>query len=125
MISGLGRSPGKGKIPWKREDPLEKGRSPGGGNGYPLQYSDLENSMDRGAWQAIIHGVSKSQTRLNNFHSLTHSFKFRFNKNISDLRDKHFPWLRKLSQHSLSAVLHTYLHLWSTLHSVLYNALYF
>ena len=35
-------------------------RSPGEENGYPLQYSCLENSMDRGAWQAIEHGVSKS-----------------------------------------------------------------
>ena len=33
------------------------GRSPGEGNGYPLQSSDLENSMDRGAWQAKVHGV--------------------------------------------------------------------
>jgi len=38
------------------------GRSPGEGKGYPLQYSGLENSMDRGAWQATVHGVSKSQT---------------------------------------------------------------
>ena len=37
------------------------GRSPGEGDGYPLQYSCLENSMDRGAWQAIIHGVAKRQ----------------------------------------------------------------
>ena len=37
-------------------------RSPGEGNGYPLQYSCLENSMDRGAWQATFHGVTKSQT---------------------------------------------------------------
>ena len=35
------------------------GRSPGEWNGYPLQYSFLENSMDRGAWQAIAHGVSR------------------------------------------------------------------
>ena len=41
------------------------GKSPGGGNGNPLQYSCLENPMDRGAWQAIIHGVAKSGTRLN------------------------------------------------------------
>ena len=34
------------------------GRSPGGGNGNPLQYSCLENSMDRGAWQATVHGVA-------------------------------------------------------------------
>ena len=40
----------------------ELGRSPGEWNGYPLQYSGLENSMDRGAWQATVHGVSKSQT---------------------------------------------------------------
>ena len=40
------------------------GRSPGGGNGNPLQYSYLENPMDRGAWQATVHGVAKSRTRL-------------------------------------------------------------
>ena len=40
------------------------GRSPGEGNGNLLQYSCLGNHMDRGAWQAIVHGVSKSQTRL-------------------------------------------------------------
>ena len=34
------------------------GRSPGGGNGNPLQYSCLENAMDRGAWQARVHGVT-------------------------------------------------------------------
>ena len=41
-------------------------RSPGEGNDYPLQYSGLENSMDRGAWWAIVHGVAKSRTRLSN-----------------------------------------------------------
>ena len=35
------------------------GRSPGGGHGNPLQYFRLENSMDRGAWQATVHGVAK------------------------------------------------------------------
>ena len=40
----------------------ESGRSPGEGNGNPLQYSCLENSMDRGAWQATVHGVAQSQT---------------------------------------------------------------
>ena len=39
-------------------------RSPGEGNGSPLQYSCLENSMDRGAWQATVHGVAKSRTQL-------------------------------------------------------------
>ena len=36
------------------------GRSPGGGNGYPVQYSCLENPMDREAWGAIVHGVAES-----------------------------------------------------------------
>ena len=40
------------------------GRSPGEGNGNPLQYSCLENSMDRGFWQATVHGVAKNQTQL-------------------------------------------------------------
>ena len=40
------------------------GKFPGVGNGNPLQYSCLENSMDRGAWQAIVHGVTNSQTKL-------------------------------------------------------------
>ena len=43
------------------------GRSPGEGNGNPLQYSCLENPMDRGAWWAIVHGVAKSRTQLSNF----------------------------------------------------------
>ena len=38
------------------------GRSPGEGNGNPLQYSCLENPMDRGAWWATVHGVVKSET---------------------------------------------------------------
>ena len=42
------------------------GRPPGEGNGYPFQYSCLENSMDRGAWWVTVHGVAKSQTRLSN-----------------------------------------------------------
>ena len=43
------------------------GRSPAEGNGNPLQYSCLENSMDGGAWWATVHGITKSQTRLSNF----------------------------------------------------------
>ena len=38
------------------------GRSPGEGNGGPLKYSCLENSMNRGAWRAAVHGVTKSRT---------------------------------------------------------------
>ena len=56
-----GSDPWVGKIPW-RSEVSGLGRSPGEWNGYPFQYSGLENSMDRGAWQARIHEVAKSQT---------------------------------------------------------------
>ena len=46
------------------------GRSPGEGNGNPLQYSCLENPMDGGVVQATFHGVTKSRTRLSDFTSL-------------------------------------------------------
>ena len=49
----------------------EMGRSPGEGNDNLLQYSCLENSMDRGAWWAAIHGVAESDMAM---HALTHSF---------------------------------------------------
>ena len=42
------------------------GRSTGEGNGKPLQYSCMENPMDRGAWRATVHGVAKSWTQLSN-----------------------------------------------------------
>ena len=42
------------------------------GNGTPLQYSCLENPMDEGAWKAAVHGVAKSQTRLNDFTFTLH-----------------------------------------------------
>ena len=67
-IGFLGSSDGKestcstedlGSIP-------KSGRSPGEGSGYPLQYSCLENSMERGAYWATIHEVRKSRTRLSN-----------------------------------------------------------
>ena len=45
--------------------------SPGEGNGYPLQYSCLENSMDRGVWWATVHGVSNSWTQLSDTLSLS------------------------------------------------------
>ena len=46
----------------------EVGRSPGERHGNPLQYSYLENPMDRRAWQATVHGITKNQTQLNDFH---------------------------------------------------------
>ena len=55
-------------LPATQEAPgssLGLGRSPGEGReGYPLQYSCLENTMDRGAWQATVHGIAKSETQL-------------------------------------------------------------
>ena len=63
-LSNIGGSAGKesacnagdlGSVP-------QLGRSPGEGKGYPVQCSGLETSMDRGAWQATVHGVAKGQT---------------------------------------------------------------
>ena len=55
------------------------GKPPAGGNGNPLQYSCLENSMDRGAWWATVHWVAKkSQTRLSVHHTHTHTHKMNF-----------------------------------------------
>ena len=50
-----------------RAQSLGLGRSLGEQNGYPFQYSCLENSKDRGAWWAAVHGVAKIQTRLSDF----------------------------------------------------------
>ena len=53
------------KIPWRMAWLIPgSGRSLGGWHGHPLQYSCLENPTDRGAWQATVHRVAKSQTRL-------------------------------------------------------------
>ena len=59
------------------EDPgsiPESGRSPGEGNGNPLQYSCLENSMHGGAWWATVHRVAKSGPRLSDFSFLLSFF---------------------------------------------------
>ena len=75
------------------------GRSPGGGHGTPLQYSCLENPMDRGAWWATVHRVTKSQTRLKQLstHSHIHGYTTRASQvvlviknlptNAGDIRD--------------------------------------
>jgi len=57
------------------------GRYAGRENGNPLRYSSLENPMDRGAWQATVHGVTKSWKQLN-----IHAFFFRFFSHISHCR---------------------------------------
>ena len=67
------------KLPANSEDVKDSdlipgsGRSPGGGNGYPLQYSRLGNPMNRGAWRATVHGAAKSQRQLKQLSTLTHS----------------------------------------------------
>ena len=58
-------------------------RSPGEGNGNPLLYSCLENSMERGAWQATVHGVTKSRTWLNMTFTSLHFHFFHFNYSVS------------------------------------------
>ena len=57
LPANAGAAGATGSIPGSR-------RSPEGGNGNSLQYSCLENPMDRGAWRAIVHGVANRQTRL-------------------------------------------------------------
>ena len=57
-----GDTGGTGPIP-------EPGKSPREGNGHPLQYSCLENPMDRGAWWATVHGVAKSRRRLSDYYT--------------------------------------------------------
>ena len=86
-------------------------RSPGEGNGNPLQYSCLENPTDGGAWQATVHGVTKSQTRLSDFtftFSFLPEFHFKIETHIlcvlSSLKssnDPFYPQLDSLSFKSL------------------------
>ena len=78
------------RLPAMREIPVQSlgredlgsihglGRSPGVGNGNPLQYSCLESPMDRGAWWATVHGVTNHQTQLSDFTFSSISFFFFF-----------------------------------------------
>ena len=59
---------------------LGLGRSPGGGHGNPLQYSCLENPMDRGTWWATVHAVTQNQTRLKQLSMNTFPFNRKKNK---------------------------------------------
>ena len=104
----------KGSIPGS-------GRSPGGGHGNPLQYSCLENPMDRGAWCATVHRVAKSQTRLNqpSTHSRTITYHVYTIKKIKIDEIKHYDFL------DAKTLLQVYLHwkFWTPL--VYSHALYF
>ena len=87
------------------------GRSPGEGNGNPLQYSCLENPMDGGAWEATVQGVTQSRTRLSDF-TFTFSFlpEFHFKiethilcvlSSLKSSKDPFYPQLDSLSFISL------------------------
>ena len=65
MLANAGDSRDPGFIP-------RSGRSPKVGNGTPLQYSCLEKSMGRGAWQAVVHGAAKSPTQLSDWAHVIH-----------------------------------------------------
>ena len=67
------------------------GRSPGEGNGNPLQYSCLENSMDRGNWWATVHRVTKSWTQLSNLAHALHMRVKRVNPEFSSQERIFFP----------------------------------
>ena len=84
LIDNIGSSDGKESACNEGDPGLTpgSGRSPGEGNGYPLQYSCLENSMDRGAWRAIVHKVAQSQTRLST-HTHTHTHTHTFSRHHS------------------------------------------
>ena len=57
---------------------LGSGRSPGGGHGTPVQYSCLENSMNRGIWWTVVHGVAESDTTEHSRVSCVWSYRFFF-----------------------------------------------
>ena len=80
----------------------ELARYPGGGNRKPLQYSSLRNSMNRGAWQSIVHGVSKIQTPLSThttpylfcMHWITKSYCY-FSVPFASFMKEHFLYLER------------------------------
>ena len=75
----------------------ELGRSPGEGNGNPLQYSCLENPMDRGAWRAAVHGVTEflkdSSTKHMRKINLSGKLPFKLNLNVLQrIHEDKNPW---------------------------------
>ena len=107
------------------------GRSPGEGNGNPIQYSGLENPMDGGAWWAIVHGVTKSRTCLSNFnHGLSLTTELRIWQSFYTLSNWYLPCAVPGMQMSrscpcfetlylpISVFIHLFLH--SLIHSSIY-----
>ena len=74
----------------------ELGKSPGERNGNPLQYSCLGNPMDRGTWWATAHGVTKSQTRLSDFISLSIITLNVDGLNAPVKKDRVTEWIKKI-----------------------------
>ena len=72
-------------------------RPPGEGNGNPLEYSGLENSMDREAWQATVHGIAKSWTRLRDFQIHTYDYTTKSEINSYAIFTKNRPGYQRIS----------------------------
>ena len=96
LPANAGDIKGKGLIP-------ESGRSPGGGHRNPLQYSCLKHSMDRGAWQSLVHRVPKSQTQLKRFSMHAHMSIFLFSAYVHLYNSVHFSSVQSLSSLQLFA----------------------
>ena len=75
----------------------ESGRSPGEGKGYPLQYYCLENSMDRGAWQAVVLGITVSQDWVTNTFTPRRRDRSKGRKSFDWLQPKPLPYLGRAS----------------------------
>ena len=79
----------------------ELGRTPGGGHGNPLQYSCLENPVDRGAWRATVYGVTESDTTEATWHA--------WMRLISQVNPKHFLIINTVpSQNKTKCLKHTH-----------------
>ena len=79
------------------------GRSPGAGNDYPLQYSCLENPMERGTWCATVHGVRKSQTQLS-IHIRSERNKEKCIYSISSGSRNPSPFLLKMNNNAMCSI---------------------
>ena len=95
------------------------GRSPGEGNGNTLQYSCLEDSMDRGAWWAIVHGLTKSQTWLSDYSWKLHNFVF-FNTYVQN-EDSRFLFSCTCTHTHMTSHTHAYTYIITHVHKHMYT----